>query len=99
MTDSRPSVLFVVLDTVRKDHLSVYGYDRPTSPTLGDFAAEARVYGEAVTAAPWTLPVHASIFTGLYPSEHGATQEDPYLEDATTLAAEKVSASVVASSR
>jgi len=86
MTDSRPSVLFVVLDTVRKDHLSVYGYDRPTSPTLGDFAAEARVYGEAVTAAPWTLPAHASIFTGLYPSEHGATQEDPYLEDATTLA-------------
>jgi len=86
MTDGRPSVLFVVLDTVRKDHLSVYGHDRPTSPTLEAFADEARIYEEAVTPAPWTLPAHASMFTGLYPSEHGATQEDPYLEGATTLA-------------
>jgi arylsulfatase A-like enzyme len=86
MTADRPNVLFVVLDTVRQDHLSVYGYDRPTSPTLEDFATEARVYEEAVTVAPWTLPAHASMFTGLYPSEHGASQERPYLEGATTLA-------------
>ncbi len=86
MTADRPNVLFVVLDTVRKDHLSVYGYDRPTSPTLESLAEEARVYEEAVTQAPWTLPSHASMFTGRYPSEHGATQEDPYLEGATTLA-------------
>jgi arylsulfatase A-like enzyme len=86
MTADRPNVLFVVLDTVRKDHLSVYGYDRPTSPTLESLAEEARVYEQAVTQAPWTLPSHASLFTGLYPSEHGATQEVPYLEGATTLA-------------
>jgi len=86
VTTDRPNVLFVVLDTVRQDHLSVYGYDRPTSPTLEEFADEARVYEEAVTPAPWTLPAHASMFTGLYPSDHGATQEDPYLEGATTLA-------------
>jgi arylsulfatase A-like enzyme len=82
----QPNVLFVVLDTVRKDHLSVYGYDRPTTPNLVDFAAEATVYEQAVAPAPWTLPVHASLFTGLYPSEHNATQENPYLEGATTLA-------------
>ncbi len=81
-----PNVLFVVLDTVRKDHLSVYGHDRPTSPTLERFAEEARVYEHAVAQAPWTLPVHASMFTGLYPSQHGATQENPYLEGAETLA-------------
>jgi arylsulfatase A-like enzyme len=85
-TGDGPNVLFVVLDTVRKDRLSAYGYDRPTTPTLEAFAEEARVYEHAVAPAPWTLPVHASLFTGLYPSEHNATQENPYLEDATTLA-------------
>ena len=84
--DAGRNVLFVVLDTVRKDHLSAYGYDRPTTPALEDFADEAAVYERAVSPAPWTLPVHASMFTGLYPSEHGASQENPYLEDATTLA-------------
>jgi arylsulfatase A-like enzyme len=83
---SQPNVLFVVLDTVRKDHLTPYGYDRETTPNLADFAEEARVYEQATAPAPWTLPVHASLFTGQYPSQHGATQENPYLEDATTLA-------------
>jgi len=85
-TDTGRNVLFVVLDTVRKDHLSVYDYDRPTTPALEAFADEAAVYEGAVAPAPWTLPVHASLFTGLYPSEHGASQENPYLEGATTLA-------------
>ena len=85
-TSARPNVLFVVLDTVRKDRLTVYGHDEPTTPALAEFAEEARVYEQATAPAPWTLPVHASLFTGLYPSEHNATQETPYLEDATTLA-------------
>ena len=80
------NVLFVVMDTVRKSHCSVYGYDRPTTPSLEAFAEEATVFEEAVAPAPWTLPVHASLFTGLYPTQHGATQENPYLEGATTLA-------------
>ena len=79
-------VVFVVLDTVRKDRLSAYGYDRPTSPGLEAVAEEATVFDQAVAPAPWTLPVHASLFTGLYPSEHGASQERPYLEGASTLA-------------
>jgi len=84
--DASGDVLFVVMDTVRKDHLSVYGYDRPTTPNLEAFAADATVFEQAVAPAPWTLPVHASLFTGLYPSQHGASQETPYLEGATTLA-------------
>ncbi|WP_010612127.1 sulfatase-like hydrolase/transferase [Halococcus hamelinensis] len=80
------NVLFVVMDTVRKDHLSCYGYDRDTTPGLDGFADEAAVYEEAVAAAPWTLPSHASMFTGLYPGDHGATQENPYLEGHATLA-------------
>jgi arylsulfatase A-like enzyme len=84
--DSPGNVLFVVMDTVRQDHLTPYGYDRPTTPGLDAFADEATVFEEAVAPAPWTLPVHASLFTGLYPSQHGADQENPYLDGATTLA-------------
>jgi len=87
MTDDGPAnVLFVVMDTVRKDHLSVYGHDRETTPALEALAEEAAVFEQALAPAPWTLPVHASMFTGLYPSEHGASQENPYLEGKTTLA-------------
>jgi arylsulfatase A-like enzyme len=86
------NVLFVVVDTVRKDRLTPYGYDRPTTPGLESFAREARVYEQAVAPAPWTLPVHASMFTGLYPSEHRATQEDPYLSDDVPTLAESLSA-------
>ncbi|NKE37399.1 sulfatase [Natronococcus sp. JC468] len=80
------NVLFVVLDTVRKDRLGPYGYDGGTTPELSRFAEEATVFESAVAPAPWTLPVHASLFTGLYPSQHGADQGSPYLEDETTLA-------------
>src|SRR6056297_2972344 len=87
MTDTDgENVLFVVLDTVRKDRLTVYDDERETTPNLAEFAEEAAVFDGAVAPAPWTLPVHASMFTGLYPSEHEATQEDPYLAGATTLA-------------
>ena len=86
MDDGPDNVLFVVLDTVRKDRLTPYGCDRETTPQLDAFAEEAAVFDEAVAPAPWTLPVHASMFTGEYPSEHGADQQTPYLEETTTLA-------------
>lgn len=92
-TERPPNVLFVVLDTVRADHLTLYGYDRATTPTLDAFADEARVYTEAVSQAPWTLPSHASMFTGQYPTQHTATQESPYLPAATGTLAEALSAS------
>lgn len=85
-TASDRNVLFVVMDTVRKDHLTPYGYDRETTPGLDGFAEEAAVYEQAVAQAPWTLPSHASMFTGCYPGEHNATQENPYLEGHATLA-------------
>ena len=66
-----PDVILVVLDTTRKDHLSVYGYARPTTPALERFSEKARVYDRAWSPAPWTPPAHASIFTGLLPAEHG----------------------------
>ncbi len=76
------AILLIVLDTLRADHLSLHGYARPTSPRLDDFAQRATVYAQAKATSPWTLPSHASLFTGLYPFEHGARTFDPAaLED------------------
>jgi arylsulfatase A-like enzyme len=69
---ARPDVILVSLDTTRADHLSLYGYHRPTTPRLDAFAADAQVYRRAYAPSPWTLPSHASLYTGLYPSQHGA---------------------------
>jgi hypothetical protein len=73
---ARPDVLLIVLDTVRADHMSLYGYSRPTTRELERFAARATVYERAQSQAIWTLPGHASLFTGLYPSEHQAEWKD-----------------------
>lgn len=70
--DSRPNLLLISLDTLRADHLGVYGYARNTSPGIDAFAQEAVVFEHAISPSSWTLPAHASLFTGLSPSEHGA---------------------------
>jgi arylsulfatase A-like enzyme len=70
---SSPSVLFVVLDSARLDRVSVYGHDRETTPVLEDLASTGTRFDNAFTPAPWTLPSHSSMFTGLFPSEHGVT--------------------------
>ncbi|MGH9339828.1 MAG: sulfatase family protein [Acidobacteriota bacterium] len=70
---SRPNVLLIVMDAVRADHLSPYGYARKTSPTLDRVAAEGVLYESAISAAPWTLPSTASLFTGRYARDHGVS--------------------------
>jgi len=67
-----PNVLLLVLDTQRADHLSMYGYARPTSPRLDAFASEAVRYDNAHASSSWTLPSHASLFTGEPLSRHQA---------------------------
>ncbi len=92
-----PNMVLVVLDTLRADHLGCYGYSRNTSPRIDAFAAAATKYRRCVAAAPWTIPTHASLFTGLFPFEHGVhtykgpapTPDDlliPLAPDHTTLA-------------
>ena len=66
------NVILIVLDTVRADHLELYGYERATMPHLTAFAKGARVYRNCVANAPWSLPAHVTLFTGLYPRQHGA---------------------------
>ncbi|HET9530263.1 MAG TPA: sulfatase [Blastocatellia bacterium] len=59
-----PNVLLIVLDTVRARNLSLYGYHRPTTPGLEKLAKKGVVFERAISTAPWTLPSHASMFTG-----------------------------------
>jgi glucan phosphoethanolaminetransferase (alkaline phosphatase superfamily) len=67
-----PNVIWIVLDTVRADHMSVYGYNRDTTPNLRKLSEQATVYLNAIAPSDFTLPSHASMLTGLYPSQHGA---------------------------
>ena len=63
-----PNVLLIVLDTVRAQSLSLYGYARPTTPQLERLARSGVRFERAIAPAPWTLPSHASMFTGYFPS-------------------------------
>ena len=65
-------VALVVMDTVRRDFVTPCGSTLPTTPNLAALAQEATTFCNMVAPGSWTLPVHASIFTGLLPIEHGA---------------------------
>lgn len=71
-----PNILIIVMDTVRQDHLSCYGYGRNTTPHLSELAKESKVFYNAYSTSSWTNPAHASLFTGLYPVTHKTTQEN-----------------------
>ncbi len=73
----RPNVLLLVLDTVRSMNLSLYGYFRPTSPEMIRLAARGVRFDDAVSTAPWTLPSHASIFTGRWVHEQSTGWKNP----------------------
>lgn len=76
-----PNVLVVLWDTVRADHLSLYGYGKPTTPRLDAFAAGAAVYERAYSPGMWTVPSHGSLFTGLPTASHGAAVGWLWLDD------------------
>ncbi len=86
-TGQGPDIVFVVLDTVRADHLELYGYPHSTMPALTAWAEQGLVYDRVSSTSSWTLPSHASMFTGQYPSSHGAhgrTVEEGHLRSFET---------------
>ena len=91
LRNSRPDVLLIVLDTLRRDRLSIYGNPRETSPHLDAFAAGATVFDRAVSSSQWTVPAHASLFTGLYPSVHRVTQGHSRLSERIFTLAQRLS--------
>jgi arylsulfatase A-like enzyme len=76
-----PNVLIIVVDTLRADHLSSYGYGRPTTPEMDRLAAAGVLFQNAVAPCSWSLPSHVSLLTGRYMYEHGvgAVQPMPWL--------------------
>ncbi|WP_227134521.1 sulfatase [Halorubellus salinus] len=83
--DRPRNVLVVVVDSLRADHVSGFGYDRETTPTLDAFADEARAFSNAKAPASWTFPSIASLHSGRYPHEHGGRM----IEDPRNLSAEQ----------
>ncbi len=81
MTGKLPNIILVVMDSARAMNLSCYGYQRETTPCIDKIAENSSVYENAIATAPWTLPSHASLFTGTYSRKHNAHSKHKYLDD------------------
>jgi arylsulfatase A-like enzyme len=76
--DSSPLLILYLVDTLRADHTTPYGYARDTTPHLSAFARDAVVFEQAISHSSWTKPSVASVFTSLLPGRHGTVQlRDP----------------------
>lgn len=88
--DERPSVILVSIDTLRADHVGLYGYERPTTPFLDRWAQQATVFDQAFTTAAWTLVAHMTMLTGLFPEQHGVIGQKLGLSPELPLLAERL---------
>ena len=86
--DPRPNILLISLDTTRADHLSVYGYERETSPSLAALAGQGILFETAYAPSATTGPSHASLFTSVWPISHGVTKNGRELDASWTTLAE-----------
>ncbi len=66
------NIVWIVMDTARRDYISIYGAERNAMPRLKEFSRQALIFDRAISTAHWTFPAHASMFTGMYSSKHGA---------------------------
>ncbi len=87
-----PNIVIYLVDALRADHLSVYGYPKETSPRLAEFAADAIVYDRAFSTSSWTRPAVASLLTGLRPNRHGAVKRNRGIDGRATLIGERLEA-------
>ena len=87
-----PNILLIVMDAARADHFSCYGYQRETTPAIDKLALSGALFSRAVSSTSWTVPSHASLFTGLLPPEHGATYQHDWLVDRIPTLAELLKA-------
>lgn len=86
-TGGPPDILLVVLDTMRADRVPAAGESGARTPSLARLASEGTRYANAFATSSWTVPTHASLFTGLLPQQHGCDWESPYLPaDVPTIA-------------
>lgn len=86
---TRPNIIFVVLDTCRADTFYQL-LDEGRLPGIERITSNAKEYRCATAVAPWTVPSHGSMFSGLYPTDHGTSADDPYFDPPTTPLAERL---------
>lgn len=84
-----PNVLLIIVDTLRADHLSCYGYSKNTSPNIDRLSREGVLFENAIAPSSWTLPSHASMLTGKYPSEHHLETQSDILDGTLLTLGEK----------
>ncbi len=84
------NLLFITIDTLRADHLGVYGYQRYTSPYIDRFAKDALLFQSPVAQKTMTAPSFATMMTGLYPRTHGLSQNQGVLSDEAHTLAERL---------
>lgn len=89
---SRPDLILISLDTLRQDHCTFHGYERETTPFLGELASESLVFDNAKSTCSWTLIAHMSMLTGLYPTQHGVYEAKASLDEEVPLLAEMLEA-------
>jgi len=80
-TSRYPNIIFLTVDTLRADHLPLYGYDRPTAPKISDFGRHAVTFDTAIVPRGSTRQSYASMLTGLYPYKHGVRSNGTVLHD------------------
>jgi arylsulfatase A-like enzyme len=91
ITLERPNIILIVMDMVRADHLSCYGYQHNTTPHIDNIASEGVLFENAFSAAPWTVPSHASLFTSMLTCQHDTHGSHPWLDDQFNTIAEVLS--------
>lgn len=84
--------MLISIDSLRADHVSAYGYSRPTTPTIDRLARDGVTFAHAVSTTSWTLPAHAALLTGRHDAEHGATLPQSSLDPSIPTLAEAMAA-------
>ncbi|MDH5385296.1 MAG: sulfatase-like hydrolase/transferase, partial [Candidatus Aminicenantes bacterium] len=88
----KPNIMLITLDTTRADRLSCYGYSGVKTPHLDALANKGIVFEQCTASSPLTLPSHASMMTGMYPTYHGVrVNGNTALSDEQTTIAEVLS--------
>ena len=89
---TRPDVIVISIDTLRADHLSSYGHDRPTSPFMDKLAEEGTRFHHARSTSPWTLPAHTTMLSGQLPTTHQITDDHLSLDTSVAVLPEVMKA-------
>jgi arylsulfatase A-like enzyme len=74
----KPNIVLIIADCLRKDRVGCYGYNRNNTPNLDRLAEGGKQYENVISTGSWTVPAHGSLFTGMYPSEHGNHAQNKY---------------------